>query len=241
MQNLWLGKKIANVLIDMHKISSWPKTERPREKLLEKGAENLSNAELLAIFLRTGARGKNAIEVARSLLAKFGNLRKLLNASYENLKGIKGLGLAKITQLKAILELSSRYLEEETKQKKWLDSPESVYRFLFHSMRDLDQEVFKVIFLNTQNEIIKTEDISRGSLTQNSVYPREVISLALKYKASGLIFVHNHPSGNPKPSRKDKKMTAEFLIICRLMKIRLLDHIIIGNNRYYSFADKGMI
>jgi DNA repair protein RadC len=225
----------------MDKIKSWPKIERPREKLLKLGADKLSDIELLAIFLRTGIKGKNAIELARGLIKKFKNLRNLFNADYEEFKEIKGLGLAKITQFKAILELSSRYLKEKIQEKKWIDSSESVFHFLYHTMRDLDHEIFKIIFLNTQNEIIKIENISRGSLTGNLVSPREVISLALKYKAAGMIFVHNHPSGNPKPSRKDRKMTAEFMIICRLMKIRLLDHIIIGENKYYSFADKGLI
>ncbi len=225
----------------MDRINLWPETERPREKLLIMGADKLSNAELLAIFLRTGTKGKNAVTLARDLLKKFGDLRKLLNANCEDFESIKGLGKAKIAQLKAILELSARYLEEKISKKKWVDSSEGAYRFLSHSMRDADHEIFKVIFLNAQNEIIKIETLSRGTLTQNSICPREIISRALKYKANGLIFAHNHPSGNPKPSRKDKKMTGEFLIICKLMKMRLLDHIIIGNNRYYSFADAGLI
>lgn len=225
----------------MDRINFWPETERPREKLLIMGADKLSNAELLAIFLRTGTKGKNAVALARDLLKKFGNLRKLLNASCEDYESIKGLGKAKIAQLKAILELSARYLEEKIPERKLIDSSENVYQFLYHSMRDLDYEVFKIIFLNVQNEIIKIETLSRGTIIQNSICPREVISLALKHKASGLIFAHNHPSGNPKPSRKDKKVTGEFLIICKLMEMRLLDHIIIGNNQYYSFADAGFI
>ena len=225
----------------MDRINSWPENERPREKFLTLGADKLSNAELLAILLRTGVKGKNAVELARSLLNKFRGLRQLLNADCEALSKTKGLGMAKIVQLKTVLEISSRYLEEKIKEKSWIDSSESAYQLLSQTMRDLDHEIFKVILLNAQNEILKIEDVSRGSLTENTVHPREVISLALKYKAAGLIFAHNHPSGNPRPSRKDKKMTAEFLVICRLMKIRLLDHIIIGDNRYYSFADKGLL
>jgi DNA repair protein RadC len=225
----------------MNKIISWPKTERPREKLLKFGVEKLSNVELLAIFLRTGIKGKNAVELARDLMGKFNNLRELLNAEYDDFKEIKGLGPAKIAQLKAVLELSARYLRENIREKKWVDSSESVFRFLYHTMRDLDHEVFKVLFLNTQNEILETETLSPGTLTGGRVCPRQVISLALKHKAAGLIFAHNHPSGNPSPSRQDKKMTAEFLVICRLMEIRLLDHIIIGDNKYYSFAEKGLV
>ena len=225
----------------MTTINTWPNDERPREKLLKWGSDRLSNAELLAIFLRTGSKNKNAIELARELLNQFGNLRKILTADYEELREIKGLGTAKITQLKAILALSSRYLEEKTKGGKYYDSAENVYQFLSHSMRDLDYETFKVLFLNTQNQVIKIEEISRGSLTQNNIDPRQVIMLALKNKAIGMIFTHNHPSGNPQPSPQDKKMTAEFIIICKLMKMNLIDHIIIGNNCYYSFADEGLI
>jgi len=225
----------------MDRITSWPEDERPREKLLKKGADKLSTAELLAIFLRTGTKGKNAVALARQLLKTFGNLRKLLNADYEDFKDIKGLGEAKISQLKAVLELSSRYLEETVLNEKWIDSSDNVHQLLSQSMRDLDYEIFKIVFLNAQNEIVKIETVSRGTLTKNSIDPREVVALALKHKADGLIFAHNHPSGNPRPSGKDKKMTREFYLICRLLKLRLLDHIIIGNNKYYSFADSGLI
>jgi DNA repair protein RadC len=225
----------------MNTIKNWPEMERPREKLLKAGPDNLSNAELLAIFLQSGTKGKNAVELARDLLKKFGSLRFLFKTNFEDLKKIKGLGPAKISKLEAVLELSARYLKEQIKEKNKFNSPENVYQYLCHTMRDLDHEIFKVIFLNAQNEIIEIKNISRGGLSQNHVSPREVIVHALKYKAARLIFAHNHPSGNPKPSRKDKKMTAEFLIICKLMEMRLLDHIIIGNNRYYSFADEGLI
>ena len=185
--------------------------ERPREKLLKAGPDNLSNAELLAIFLQSGTKGKNAVELARDLLKKFGSLRFLFKTNFEDLKKIKGLGPAKISKLEAVLELSARYLKEQIKEKNKFDSPENVYQYLCHTMRDLDHEIFKVIFLNAQNEIIEIKNISRGGLSQNHVSPREVIIHALKYKAARLIFAHNHPSGNPKPSGKDKKMTAEFL------------------------------
>lgn len=225
----------------MDTISSWPQDERPREKLLKYGAENLSNAELLAIFLRTGIKGKNAVELARSLLHKFGGLRKLLAADSEELRSIKGLGPSKITQLKAVLELASRYLEEKTRGKKWFDSSENVHRYLSYSMRDLKHEVVKVIFLNAQNEIIEIDVIGKGGITKNTIDPKDILARAIKYNAVGLIFVHNHPSGNPAPSRKDKKMTARFVIICKLMELRLLDHIIIGRNGFYSFANEGLI
>jgi DNA repair protein RadC len=225
----------------MSAINSWPPDERPREKLLKIGADGLSTAELLAILLRTGVKGENAVELARHLLIKFKGLRQLLNADNENLKEIKGLGPTKITQLKTILELARRYLEEKLQTKTKLNSSGSLYRFLIFSMRDLDHEIFKVIFLNAQNEVLELETVSRGSLTGGSIYPRDIIISALRHNAVGLIFAHNHPSGNPKPSLKDKKMTAKFLIICRLMEMRLLDHIIIGDNRYYSFSDQGLI
>ncbi|MBI5078617.1 DNA repair protein RadC [Candidatus Saganbacteria bacterium] len=225
----------------MDSIRNWPENERPREKLIKHGAERLSDAELLAIFLRTGIKGKTALELARNLLEKFGGLRKLLNAGFEAFRAVKGLGPAKITQLKAVIELGSRYLKEGMLKKPALASSKSVFRFLYHTMRDLDHEILRVLLLNAQNEIIRMEDIARGSVSRNSIQPRDIISPALKYHADGIMLIHNHPSGSPNPSQKDKKMTAEFFLICRLLKIRLLDHIIIGDNRYYSFADEGML
>jgi len=225
----------------MNSINNWPESERPRERLLKLGVEKLTDAELLAIFLRTGSRGENALELARNLLERFKNLRQFMLADAEKLKSLKGLGPAKISQLKAILELSSRYLKEEIEKKEWLGSSEAVFRFLYHSMRDLDHEILKIIFLNAQNQIIGLEDIAGKNPVKNSIDPKKIISSSIKHNASGVIFVHNHPSGDPKPSQKDKKMTAKMFLICELMEIKLLDHIIIGDNRHYSFADSGLI
>ncbi|NQT30449.1 MAG: DNA repair protein RadC [Candidatus Saganbacteria bacterium] len=224
-----------------HTIKSLPADERPREKLLEQGADKLSNAELLAIFLRSGVNGKSALDLAHDLLSKFTGLRGLLTLSNDDLIKIKGLGQAKVAKLKAILELSKRYLEESLKPKLCLDSSELVFNFLYHTMRDLDYEIFKVIFLNAQNEVLKIENLFKGSLTKNSVYPREVIKSALQYKSAAMIIAHNHPSGNPHPSPGDLKTTKQLVRICKIMGIEILDHIIVGDNRYFSFADQKLI
>jgi DNA repair protein RadC len=224
-----------------HWISNRPETERPREKLLTFGPESLSNAELLAIALRTGVTGKSAIQLASDVLDNFGGLRGLFAASVEDLSKTKGLKTAKIAQLKAALELSRRFLQEDLKQKPILESSHEVFDYLYQSMRDLDAEIFKVILLNGQNKIIDIVDVFRGSVNSSSVYPREIIKLALKYSAPAVVFVHNHPSGSYKPSQGDKEITKDLVFACMTTGIRVQDHIIIGDNQYYSFADAGLL
>lgn len=222
-------------------IRNRPESERPREKLLAFGPESLSNAELLAIALRTGVAGKSAIQLASDILDDFGGLRGLFTASIEDLSKTKGLKTAKIAQLRAALELSKRFLQEDLKQKAILESSQEVFDYLYQSMRDLGAEVFKVILLNGQNQIIDMVDVFRGSVNSSSIYPREIIKLALKYSAPAVVFVHNHPSGSYKPSQGDKELTKDLVFACVTTGIRVHDHIIIGDNQYYSFADAGLI
>lgn len=222
-------------------ISNWPEEERPREKLLLKGPQSLTNAELLAIFLRVGVKGKSAIDLAEELISRFGSLRELYSAPTEELQTVSGLGKAKAAQLLAVIELSKRYLAEGFQDRPYVESSDDVLKFLFQEMRDLDQEVFKVILLNGQNRILKIVEVSRGSLTAARVYPREVVKIAIRHSAAALVLIHNHPSGVAKPSLEDKKITRDLVFVCLLLGMRVHDHIIIGDNDKFSFADAGLI
>ena len=222
-------------------IANWPVEERPREKLLLKGSESLSNAELLAIFLRIGVKGKSAIDLSQELLSRFGSLRGLYAAPIEELQTILGLGQAKIAQFKAVIEMSKRYLAEGFHNRPYVESSDDVLKFLYQEMRDLDQEVFRIILLNGQNHILNIAEVTRGSLTVAQIYPREIIKLALRYSAAALVFVHNHPSGLAEPSENDKRITRDLVFACLLLGIKVHDHIIIGDNNSFSFADAGLI
>ena len=222
-------------------IANWPLEERPREKLLLKGPESLSNAELLAIFLRVGVKGKTAIGLAQELLTKFGSLRELYAAPVEELENILGLGHAKIAQFKAVIELSKRYLAEGFQNRPYVESSEDILKLLYQEMRDLDQEVFKVLLLNGQNHVLKIVEVIKGTLTSARIYPREVLKVAFRHSAAALVLVHNHPSGVAKPSEDDKKITRDLVFACRLVGLKVHDHIIIGDNDKFSFADAGFI
>ena len=222
-------------------IKSWPAEERPRERLLAHGPAALTTAELLAILLRTGTGGQSAVELARSLLERTGGLRELDRRGTEELQEAKGLGLAKIAQLKAALELGRRLMAEEKRVLAAVASSKEVYEWLRPQMQGLTKEVFKVLLLNGNNEILENVTASEGSLTESPVYLRDLVNLANRHQAAALIVAHNHPSGNPRPSPTDKTLTEELVFMGRLLKIRVLDHLIIGENRYYSFADEGLI
>lgn len=224
-----------------HAIVSWPVEDRPREKLLLKGPESLSNAELLAIFLRVGVKGKSALGLAQELLSQFGSLRELYAAPLEELEHVLGMGRAKIAQFKAVTEPSKRYLAEGFQNRPYVESSGDILKLLYQEMRDLDQEVFKVLLLNGQNHVLRIEEISKGTLTTAQIYPREVIKIALRHSAAALVFVHNHPSGAAQPSEDDKKITRDLVFACHLMGIKVHDHIIIGDNDKFSFADAGII
>ena len=232
--------------VDSKKISEkwvcyWPKSEQPRERLMSRGADALSDAELLAIFLRVGVRGTNVLDLARQLLQTFGGLRGLFKATETELRSIKGLGTAKIATLRAISALNQRVLEERIQRERFIECSNDVHALLAHKFRDLNQEVFSVVFLDTKHRVLSIEEMFHGTINTASVFPREVVKRALDLGSAALIAVHNHPSGNPEPSREDRQVTEDLKNACRLMEISLLDHLIVGSNAYFSFADRKII
>lgn len=222
-------------------ISDWPEAERPREKLIEKGAASLSDAELLAIFLRTGITGKNAVELARDLLTHFGSLTKLCAANLREFRELPGMGPAKFAQLQAVMEIARRALAEELKSGDIMNSPQSVRNYLCLNLRGKPHEVFVGIFLDARHRTITTEELFNGTLTQASVYPREVVKRALYHNAAAMIFAHNHPSGVAEPSRADEVLTQSLKQALALVDIKVLDHFIVGSGEVISFAERGLI
>lgn len=222
-------------------ITSWPTDDRPREKLLAKGPAALSDAELLAIFLRTGVRGKSAVDLARELLARFGSLSALFAASAAALCAIRGLGAAKYVQLQAVVEMARRALKEKVTNGSALGSPGAVRDYLRLKLQGLPHEVFLGVFLDAQNRVIEVEELFRGTLTQTSVYPREVVKRALTHNAAALIFAHNHPSGVAEPSHADEALTAALRQALALIDVKVLDHFIIGGDCAMSFAERGLL
>jgi DNA repair protein RadC len=223
-------------------IKSWPEDDRPREKLLKRGAVALSNSELLAILLRTGVSGNSAIDLARQMLDKFGTFRNMSHTDMREWKEFKGLGPAKIAQIKAALEIGRRFREDEVlsvKQK--IASANDVANIIMPQMRDLKTEVFKVVYLNSNNRIIDISDSASGTVNHAMPIVREIIHAALQKFAAAIICVHNHPSANIAPSPEDKKFTQELSAAGKLMDIKVLDHIIIGDDNYFSFADEGIM
>ena len=227
-------------------IKSWPQDDRPREKLLKRGAGTLSNSELLAILLRTGVKGVSAIDLARQIIDKFGTFRNMNHTDMREWKEFKGLGPAKIAQIQAALEIGRRFREDEVlppKQK--IASAHDVVNMIMpqmsDKMRDLKTEVFKVVYLNSNNRIIDISDATTGTVNLAMPIVREIIHAALQKFAAAIICVHNHPSANITPSPEDKKFTQELSAAGKLMGIKVLDHIIIGDGNYFSFADEGIL
>ena len=218
-----------------------PKDCRPREKLLSKGAESLSDSELLAIFLRTGVKGCSAIELAAQLINDFGSLRGLFNASEEQFTQGKGLGRAKYVQLQAVLEMSSRYLSELMVRHDAFTSTQDTARYLRSKLRDKVRETFVVLFLDNQHRLIKEEALFHGTINAAAVYPRDVVKRALELHANALILCHNHPSGIAEPSNADLQITNRIKEALSLIDIRLLDHLIVGDAEVVSFAERGLI
>ncbi|MDR9432566.1 MAG: DNA repair protein RadC [Spiribacter sp.] len=222
-------------------ISDWPAAERPREKLLAKGAAKLSDAELLAIFLRTGVSGRTAVDLARDLLAGFGGLRPLLEASTQEFAGHHGLGPAKYAQLQAVLEMARRHLQACLEPGESLAGPEDTRRYLTSRLRHLPHEVFACLFLDNRHQMVGFEELFRGTIDSTSVYPREVVRRALDYNAAAVIFAHNHPSGVTEPSRADELMTQRLIEALGIIDIRVVDHFIVGEGRPVSFAERGLL
>lgn len=222
-------------------IRDWPEQERPREKLLQQGAESLSDSELLAIFLRTGVSGLNAVQLGRQLLQDFGGLRQLLGASEADFCRAKGLGQAKYVQLQAVLELSRRYLLQSLKRDTVFTEPALVKNYLLHSLAGEKREVFMMLYLDSQHRLISAEPLFFGTIDASPVYPRIVVQHALAHNAAAVILAHNHPSGVAEPSRADRAITERLHQAMSLVDIQLLDHFVVGDAEVISFAERGWL
>jgi DNA repair protein RadC len=219
-------------------ISDWRPEERPRERLLARGARALSDAELVAILLRTGMRNKTAVDLAGELLEKFGGMAKMLEA---DLRGIKGLGPAKTAQFAAAFEILRRSLDEKLRERSALTSPGAVRDYLRFALGQREHEVFVCIWLDAQHRVMSFEEIFSGTLTQTSVYPREIVKKALARNAAAVIFAHNHPSGVAQPSQADELLTRELKEALALVEVKVLDHFVIAGNQAISFAERGLL
>lgn len=224
-------------------ITDWPAGERPRERLLSHGPEALSDAELLAIYLRVGVRGKSAVDLARDLLLRFdGNLNALAEATPAQLSSVSGIGIAKAVQLKASFELTRRALTQEMVKRDSFSSPGQVRDWLRLKLANRQHEVFMALWLDAQNRLLRADELFTGSLTQTSVYPREVVKTALAHNAAAVILAHNHPSGVAEPSRADELLTKNLKDALAMVDVKLLDHFIVaGNQAPISFAERGLI
>lgn len=224
-------------------IKNWPEDDRPRERLVNNGPENLSDAQLLAIILRLGNKTdkKSAVDIGRELLLKFGNFRSLDQLSINELCSIRGIGVAKAAQVKAALEIGKRMSSQYGEIRKQFKSSQSVVDYYIPLMRNLKREIFKIILLDSKNKILKDIIISQGSLTSSLVHPREVLNPAIKESAASIILIHNHPSGDPTPSKNDIEITQRIKEACSIVGIKVLDHIIIGEKSHFSFIDEKML
>ena len=224
------------------KLSDIPINERPMEKLIRFGADSLSNAELLAVILRTGTRGENIISLSNRILSELDGLDGLLNLNIEDISKIKGVKNVKASQILAIVELFNRFKTlKATKEQLKITSPKDIGNLLMNEMSNLNQEVLKVVLLNTKNIVIGDKNIFKGTLNSSIVHPREIFREALKSGCANIIISHNHPSGDPTPSKEDINMTLRIKECSNIMGIGLLDHIIVGNNKYISLKEKGII
>ena len=222
-------------------IHDWPASERPREKLLTKGPQSLSDAELLAIFLRTGCKGRTAIDLARDLLIAFGGLRQILESTQADFCRAQGLGTAKYAQLQAVMEIARRHLSEYLTREDNLNSPDQVREYLIRQLRHQPREIFAALFLDSQHRLLVYDQIFYGTIDSASIHPREVVKKALDYNAAALIFAHNHPSGVSEPSAADKHITRILQKALQLVDIEVLDHFVIGDGEIVSFAQRGWL
>jgi len=222
-------------------IRDWPESERPREKLMEHGSQSLSDAELLAILLGSGIQGRSAVDLARSLIDEFGSLRELLSADRTRLQSRLGIGPARYATLMAAVELARRHFREPLSRTSALNTPDSTRSFLLAQLRDKPYEVFCCLFLDNRHRLIAFEEVFRGTIDGASVHPREVIRQTMLHNAAAVIIAHNHPSGVAEPSQADEAVTRRLRQALALVDIRLLDHIIVGDGRCYSFAEHGLL
>ncbi len=223
------------------RIKDWPETERPRERLMRHGPDALSDSELIGIILRTGSSVNTAMDLARQLLDEFGGLRGLDTQSAATLCNVHGIGVAKAAQIKAALELAKRLVQQQWSSGERISGSEDAYKYVRLRMRDLQREQFRTIFLTTRNQVIAEKTLFEGSLTESVVSAREIILSAVQLAAASVILLHNHPSGNPTPSHEDKRVTEKLATACRYADISVLDHIIVGKDSYFSFADEGLL
>jgi len=222
-------------------ITDWPEEQRPRERLIRQGPAVLSDAELLAVFLRVGVAGKSAVDLGRDVVTHFGSLHRLFSASLADFSAINGLGPAKYAQLQAVLELARRAISEEMREGVTLSSPQTVQQYLQLLLGSHTYESFAVLFLDVKNRLITCEELFRGSLTSASVYPREVVKAALAHNAASVILAHNHPSGSPEPSPADHALTTALKQALGLVDVRVLDHFVVAGSRVHSFAEHGQL
>ncbi len=222
-------------------ITDWPEGDRPREKLLARGAAALSDAELLAIFLRTGVRGKSAVDLGRDLLGRHGSLNALFGTDDRDLVAMPGVGAAKCAQLRAAYELARRALAETASAGDALASPRAVREYLQFTLAHRSQEIFVAVWLDAQHRVLKAQELFTGTLTQTSVYPREVVKDALRHNAAAVIFAHNHPSGLAEPSQADQLLTETLKRALALVDVKVLDHFVVGRGAAMSFAERGML
>ncbi len=223
------------------KIPDWPEDERPRERLCRFGADSLADAEILAIILRVGNQETTAIDLARHIMNHFGGFRGLDRRSVPELCQINGIGPAKAAQIKAAIELGKRLSVEKSTVRDKVESSDDVYHLVKPHLANRSREVFRVLLLTTRNKVIADMTLFEGSLTESIVSPREIIKEAINLSAASVVFVHNHPSGNPAPSEEDKRVTRRLKSACETVGINVLDHIIVGSSGYYSFADSGLL
>lgn len=222
-------------------ITDWPEEQRPRERLIKHGPQALSDAELLAVFLRVGVTGKSAVDLGRDMVGHFGSLNGLFAASLADFSLVNGLGPAKFAQLQAVLELARRALGEQLEAGVTLSSPQAVKHYLQLLLGIKPYESFAVLFLDVKNRLIASEELFRGTLTHTSVYPREVVKAALSHNAASIILAHNHPSGTPEPSAADQTLTQALKQALALVDVRVLDHFIVAGRHVYSFAEHGQL
>lgn len=223
------------------RIKDWPESERPRERLIQHGPETLSDAELLAIILRVGGGERTAIDLARHLIQTFGGFRGMDARSVAELCDVHGVGTAKGAQIKAALEIGKRLLLEDPRERAIVSSSEDAYALVQPHMANLSREVFRVLLLTSRNTLIADRVLFEGSLTESIVSPRELVKTAVNESAASVVLVHNHPSGDPHPSDADKRVTGRLKQACEVVGVAVLDHLIIGHNRYFSFADNGLL
>ncbi len=222
-------------------ITDWPEEQRPRERLIKHGATILSDSELLAVFLRVGVAGKSAVDLARDMVQHFGSLNGLFAASLNDFSKLNGLGPAKYAQLQAVLELAKRALSEELQAGVSLSSPQAVKQYLQLLLGGKAYESFAVLFLDVKNRLIASEELFRGTLTHTSVYPREIVKVALAHNAASVILAHNHPSGTPEPSAADHTLTQALKQALALIDVRVLDHFVVAGKHVHSFTEHGQL